>query len=352
MRLEELREKVRLWDSQNTRGESVAISEYTSLLNHLEYFAENNWGGYLPAFVPRYNSDYMVRLAKWVGNVTDDSEQMLLLEYALYISFFSHDDFLALYQTAFNREVLPWLVNQKGLTFTNLKSHIAFQSCVNNLAKSHTWYCPITDSMDINEFYKTNHISGISHKPHFASLFAQVSNPSIPNPGGVDFWKHYLNQPNSNNQSPRTLDYIVLLEDIVGSGSQCLETVRWAVNTFDKPVLFIPLILCPNGLDAFRSEEAKSNGKLTVRPIVKLERSDVLGPERKGVNGWGISNALEDLAIKYARKVHPNADPFGYRTTGSSISTFSNTPDNSLPLIHQDYPSLNWNPLFPRVFRD
>ncbi len=115
MTLEELRENVRRWDSTNYDNEAIAAAKYTSISIQIEHHAENEWKVYLPAEHPDSNTNYMERLARWVGNVKKEEEQKLLLEYALHISFFSHGDFLALYRTALHRVVYPWLMVQAGL---------------------------------------------------------------------------------------------------------------------------------------------------------------------------------------------------------------------------------------------
>jgi hypothetical protein len=351
MTLEELRRKVNEWDTFNNNNESIANSKYTTILTHLEYHANNEWKEYLPVDHPDYISDYMERLARWIGNVQIEDEQKLLLEYALHISFFSHADFTALYRTALQREVYPWIAKNISANLDTLGAHF-FDDIVANQVNHRTWFCPVTDSMDINEFYKVNHISGISHKPQFATLQTHAEDTENPNLQIIEDWKRYMIKPNVNNPQTPSLDYLVLLEDIVGSGSQCKKTVKWAVSSFEVPVLFIPLILCPNGVDAMKELELECKGKLIVRPIVKLERGDILGPERKNVDGWSITDSMESFANKYAYKVGTNISPFGYKDTGCSIATFSNTPDNTLPLIHRKHLPENWEALFPRVYRD
>jgi len=143
-----------------------------------------------------------------------------------------------------------------------------------------------------------------------------------------------------------------LLEDIVGSASQCIHAITWAVRCLGKPVLFVPLILCPNGVDALRTEEQHWAGQLTVRPVIELRRGDLLGPERQGHLGWPITANLEQLAIRCGPRASAGMDIFGYRNTGCSITTFANTPDNTIPLVHNKPRNGSWEPLFPRVFRE
>lgn len=346
MTLEELRAKVREWDAQNPSNKQIADAKYDLILNQIEYHAKKEWSVYLPAEHPDFNANYMDRLAEWIGNSPSEGDQKLLLEYALEISFFSHDDFLALYRTALNRNVFHWVASQINIKLDQ-NGGLAFHDEILAQIHQHTWFCPITDSMDINEFYKVNHLAGISERPGFSSLQKMAEHPRTPNLQIIDDWSRYMACPNDNPNNPDPpLERLVLLEDIVGSGSQCIKAVRWAVAKLAKPVLFIPLILCPNGVDALREEEKKWKGKLTIQPVIELSRRDLLGPESQSKNPWPIAQGMEELARRVS-----GVDAFGYKNTGCSLATFSNTPDNTLPLVHRKLPRGNWNPLFPRVDR-
>jgi hypothetical protein len=351
MTLEELRAMVREWDREYT-GRPEDSSYYETILNELDYHAIREWRVYLPATNPDFNPSYMERLAAWIGNVADMADQKLLLEYARYITFFSHDDFAALYQTAFDREIKRWVASQLG-TGLDVIGGKALHDLVEQQTHRRTWFCPVTDSMDINEFYKVNHLKGVGHRPGFATLQVLAEDCAQPDPVLAQNLVHYMSNPSLDPCDPSpTLERLVLLEDVVGSGTQCLKAVRWAVANLGKPVLFVPLILCPNGAASLRLEEQQSNGRLTVRPVVELRRCDLLGPERNGEAGWPIADKVEDLATRYAPMASAYMDTFGYKETGCSLTTFSNTPDNTLPIVHHAPPTGTWAPLFPRVFRD
>ena len=280
MTLEELRAKIRDWDSMAGSADETAY--YSTILAQLDYHAENEWHVYLPAQHPDFHPNYMERLASWISNLTNEEEQKLLLEYALYISFFSHDDFIALYRTAFNREITSWVAAQIGARLEPGGGQ-ALHNLVQEQIHYQTWFCPVTDSMDINEFYKVNHLKGVGHRPGFATLQMLAEKAGSPNPGLSKNIIHYMANPSLDPLKPfPALERIVLLEDIVGSASQCLDALRWAVSNLGKPVLFVPLILCPNGVKALRDEEQKWSGRLTVRPVIELRRGDLLGPERQG----------------------------------------------------------------------
>lgn len=350
MTLEQLNTKVRDWDFQFT-GAS-AKSKYGIILDQLYYHSAKEWRVYLPAEHPAFNPSYMERLAAWIGNVTSEEDQKLLLEYALYISFFSHDDFASLYRTAMDREITRWVAMQLSAQLEPLGIQ-AFQGLVHQQVHRQTWFCPVTDSMDINEFYKVNHLRGVGHRPGFATLAMLSEKAGSPNRKIAKNILHYMGNPSLDPKRPSpSLERIVLLEDIVGSGSQCQPAIRWAVENLGKPVLFVPLILCPNGVENLRDEVTRSKGKLIVRPVIELRRSDLLGPERKGQSAWPITQSIEDLISRFAKDAFPNMDMFGYGNTGCSIATFANTPDNTVPIVHNKSQHGVWEPLFPRVFRD
>lgn len=343
MRIEELRDKVREWDLRNSEGAAIAEAKYSFILNQIEHYAARDWKVYLPAEYSEFAPNYLDRLAHWVGNLSCEVDQQLLLEYASYISFFCHDDFSALYRTAYNGEILRWIAQQVGATFDPGGSE-GFATNVRWHADHQTWFCPVTDSMDINEFFKVNHLTGVGHRPCFSTLqhFSEDSGPANP----------VLRQNVLQYMHKHSLKRLVLIEDIVGSSMQSIKAVQWAAANLTCPVLFVPLIFCPNGVQALRDEEKKWNGCLTVRPVVQLHRRDLLGPERQSHAGFPIAAAMEDLARRCYSGVLAGPDPFGYKKTGCSIATFANTPDNTLPVVHHKPPNGGWEPLFPRVFRD
>lgn len=157
---------VRTWDLHNPDDSVGAAARFEDILDRLRWFGETEWAGYLPAQHPEYSSRYMARLAEWIGNVESDKDRKLLLEYALHVAFFSHDDLCSLYRSAFSGAITRWVIEQERLTLDDS----SFQARLAEELHQRTWYCPVTDSMDINEFYHANLISGISHRPGFAAM--------------------------------------------------------------------------------------------------------------------------------------------------------------------------------------
>jgi hypothetical protein len=124
------------------------------------------------------------------------------------------------------------------------------------------------------------------------------------------------------------------------------------------PILFVPLVLCAPGATELTKVAAKLRPGISIRPQLVLGERDLLGPRRNGADGISNAEAIEKLARDSFEKVaggpHTDVDvepntPFGFRETGSSFVSYSNTPNNTLPMIHHS--SRSWRPLFPRSAR-
>lgn len=294
----------------------------------------------------------MERLASWIGNIPDDKEQdqKLLLEYAQYITFFSKEDFSALYKTAFDREISRWVAEQVNIRLE--EGWQKFREKLRHELYERTWYLPVSDSMAINEFYHVNRIHGISDHPELRFLYKSYKKAPESEKGTiVNTLVASLKKPNWKNDALE-LQRLVILEDFVGSGTQCKDVISWAAEQLDVPILFIPLIICPQGLDVLRQVASSGRNNLCVRPIIKLQPQDLLGPKQS--QGWEIAARLETLVKFYHQRVKgsQNKNPFGYKNSGCSVVTFSNTPNNTLPIIHNKPLEGTWEPLFPRSSRE
>src|SRR5207253_483645 len=117
--MKKLRETVKNWDirSPPREDEPEAAAKFSSLLDRVEYFAEKRWKRYVPAQHADYSPEYLTRLSSWLSNVNDVSDQQLLLEFAACISFFTAEDFCALYQSAFNGPITRWIVARENFNF-------------------------------------------------------------------------------------------------------------------------------------------------------------------------------------------------------------------------------------------
>lgn len=359
MTLAELRGLVVEWDLYNAIEDLDAASRFGSVLDRLEWFGTNEWAMYLPAQHPDQSTQYMTRLAEWVGNMEADEDRKLLLEFALHLAFFSHADLCSLYRTAFSGPITRWVIEQERLTLDQPD----FQKRLQEELHHRAWYCPVTDSMDINEFYHVNHIVGVKHRPGFALL------KMLDRPGGDEApdaetrllknLKNYINDTNPLASAP-PLRRLVLLEDFVGSGTQAAGALEWAAKNLDLPILFVPLVICAPGALKLSKLAEKYVSNLRISPVLKLGECDLLGPKRSGVEGIPNAERIETLARDTFERVAggPHTDshlaphtPFGFEETGSYFLSYSNTPNNTMPLIHHKPSVGGWRPLFPRSAR-
>jgi hypothetical protein len=306
----------------------------------LEYFSERFFSRFVPALYPPHSPSYCDRLVSWLNNDGLSPEhKRLLFEFALRIAFFSFEDFLQLYRTAFVGPVTRWIVDELGLSLQNTD----FQSRLEEEKHRHTWYCPVTDSMVISEFYHANRITGIDQRPAFRPL-KDFSDPGL--------LAAYMRS--------KGLTRLVLMEDFVGSGAQTSMVIHWAVDKLTCPVLFTPLIICPDGIKLFTDMAATYPARLRFEPVLTLDGSAFAIAD--GVTPDQLIARITDLA----QAIHPSVagipdtsyGPFGFskpgdKTKGATVVLFSNTPDNTLPLIHHHarHPS-QWKALFPRVTRE
>lgn len=366
MKLAQLIQAVKQWDLSNTDDRVDAAGRFDSatgrfegILNRLEWFGKNEWNRYLPAENANCSTQYMVRLAEWIGNVDTDEDRQLLLEYALHVAFFSHDDLCALYRTAFSGVITRWVIEQEKLSFDDPD----FQTRLAEELHQRTWYCPVTDSMDINEFYHANHIVGVPHRPGFA-LLKMLDEPI--KEAGVDTptrlmqnLKKFIGNPNPRAAAP-PLKRLVLLEDFVGTGTQSAGALKWAAKNLGLPILFVPFVVCAPGVKELAKIAAKHAATVRVSPLLKLDERDLLGDNRNGVPGIANAERIETLAratfhhVAGGKHANENIAPhtaFGFKETGASFVSYSNTPNNTLPLIHHRAATGDWRPLFPRSAR-
>ncbi|MDB6035187.1 MAG: hypothetical protein JWM16_5525 [Verrucomicrobiales bacterium] len=346
MKLKYLLEIIGAWDANSVEDDPTATSKYSEILKHLRFLGEGEWAKYLPAHSPNFSKDFATRLAAWIGNVEETADRQLLLEYAKKLCFFSHDDFQALYLSAFNGPITRWVIQKAELRFDSP----TFAEQLKTELYKRTWYCPITDSMDINEFYHVNHISGVEHRPSFATLAMLDPISGESDSVLLGQLRQFMTKPDRWGKSP-PLERLVLLEDFVGTGTQMKEAVKWAANKLKIHTLVVPLVICAPGRDALEALTKTHKDLVVSSPIVHVGESELLGPNSKGLNGWARSSEMEALAKRLSNKL-AKKPPFGYKKTGCSVVTYSNTPNNSLPLIHHHQQKAGtWSPLFPRSSR-
>lgn len=303
-------------------------SDVANLDAQYEFMEANYWNDFEPAL--NGEESFRVRLENWIRAISPESDQVELFRSLQFVQYFSRQEIEALCVVAHEEHVIPWLVEKDDI---QLDSRNVVQEL--RRAVGQTWFCPVTDSMPIALFHHLNRISGRDHRPDWRSV-AMFADP----------------RRMSDYLAKKGIRRLVLLEDFVGSGSQILEAVDFAVTlTPAIDVLALPLICCPTGADALRGASSKYP-QLTTRFALEMNRDDFVSPvplpgER------GEMTTLRALAERSAVQVKGDGrkfySEFGFDDTGALVVLYSNSPDNTLPLFHRRSPA--WAPPFPRASR-
>jgi hypothetical protein len=335
-----LSELVRRWDLADLKATNGDL--YNQIHERLIFLQRHLYDQYVPTMGPEH-PDYETRLERWLDNIGDEDGKRLLFEFAPNITFFTKEDMIKLHQAAFRGPIVRWLIDLLGLALDAPDLDTKLQEELN----SHTWYCPITDSMQIGEFHHANNVGGIDYRPDWRSL-AKFGDPTKIN----DFMMAH-----QVGGLPKPLRRIVLLEDFIGSGTQMLvpDLAAFISNLpGPPPVLLVPLIICPEGAAHARAL-AKKYSWFKFAPVLEITLDQCITPKNPA-KPMGLAAAVYDFAIRSYplvagdRKQAPLPySPFGFQDTGAQVVLYSNTPANTLPLIHHH--SNTWNPLFRRSAR-
>lgn len=316
--------KINNWDRL---GDGNKYSELNLKILHLTGHLFCN---YEPTLGPELK--FEDRLNNWLENTAIEDEQKILFELVPHLFYLGEEEFRVLYREAYNTVFARWLLDDLKISLTDVK-----QKDLINKAISETWFCPISDSFRINLFYHVNNIpSKQDYRPDWRSLVKFGSEEKI---------KDYI----IKNEIKR----IVLLEDFVGNGGQVSDAVVFAASFLDIPILIIPLLICPAGVKNSKSAMEKYKN-LIITPVLSLPESFFITPEfMEGekslythLRRFMIDNYLKVSGGIEAKKDTDPYGPFGWRETGGLVVMFSNTPNNTIPIVHNE--SHSWKPLFKR----
>ncbi|MGD1015380.1 MAG: hypothetical protein ABR863_02915 [Roseiarcus sp.] len=295
-----------------------------------ELMAQIDWLGrkLYQDYEPSAYESFDERFGKWVVNVAAQEDRRSLFDLLDHVFFVGRREFEALCRAAYNRHVIRWLIDLDNAPIADpgLDQTVA-------TAVAGTWFCPITDSMRINAFLKVNHLEGQSHRPDWRSLacFADIEKV-------LDFMRR--------NQ----LNRIVLLEDFVGSGTQMQAAVRFASEvSAEIPILVSPLICCPKGVEMGEALSA-NYANVTFAPVLTINDKLCLKDQARAGEPPVFASIRELTSRVRERFDNRNrAEPFGFKGTGALVVMYSNCPNNSLAVLHNE--SKTWTALFPRIPR-
>ena len=323
-------ELIRKWNDDG-------LTELSTVNRRLIHLEERLYKTYEPTKASR--AQYLERLEEWLLSVEDEQQQQTLLKLAPEIFYIGPEEFIELYRSAYSGPISRWLIELEDIDICRSDA----QKLLREAAKN-TWFCPLSDSLRINSFYHVNDIaSGANHRPDWRSLEKLGSKEKI------------LCYCEKNK-----IKRIVILEDFVGGGSQASEALPFAsALSSDLEIIFVPLIVCPTGADYCRSL-CKLHTNLRFEPIIELPKrtffndSDTPFDEKFTAE---LRNLVQDTYTKVSgdtSMLNKPYGPYGYppeKPVGGLIVMYSNTPDNSIPLIHWRPTTGTWSPLFPRHSR-
>nr|NJM02338.1 hypothetical protein [Desulfobacula sp.] len=134
------------------------------------------------------------------------------------------------------------------------------------------------------------------------------------------------------------------------------DAVRFAAKLSDiVSILVVPLIICPKGFDRIKNIEKSCN--VTFSPVLSLNKNNFISKNPTSGEKSSLTELRNLVFDKYllvsggksAQLGVKPYGPLGYNDTGGMIVMYTNTPDNTLPIIH--WWSETWEPLFPRHSR-
>ena len=311
------------------RWNDGSLREINIHLNHLE---RRLYKSFEPSLASK--EDYWIRLEKCLNNVPNEEDKKTLLRLAPEIFYVGPEEFLELYRMTYEAIICRWLIDQTNIDILDPNAQNLIHAAV-----SRTWFCPISDSMRINSFYHVNAVpAGCDLRPDWRSLACFASAASV---------KAYC--------ARNKIEYLVLLEDFVGGGSQVGGALSFAAQMLPEvKVLFTPLIICPSGITAV-SAIAVANPGLTFEPALSLPCNAFFTLTDSPFDPLQTSNLRALVTSSYpavstdASHMGPPYSEYGYplvNPVGGLVVMFSNSPDNTLPLIQ--HRSTAWEPLFPR----
>jgi hypothetical protein len=278
-------------------------------------------------YEPNKYESFDDRLVDWLNNFDDGDDRKSIFRLVDHLFFVGKQQFDSLCRAAYGDHTARWIVDQSGVDIANPNLSGLLGALLAN-----TWFCPITDSMRINSFLKLNGLNGHDHRPDWRSLHAFGNETKV---------QAYV--------AAAGIERLVLLEDFVGTGNQLAATVVWAATAFPAlPILVVPLVCCPGGVDT-GAQLMAAHANVTFLPTLTL-RPELFLRETSQVDEPEIFTRVRDIILKVRTRLGGwETKPFGYEATGALVALYSNCPDNTLPIIH--HRGADWAPLFSRIRR-
>jgi hypothetical protein len=299
------------------------------LYSRLLYMDGYLFAEYVPA---REEPAFDSRLQDWLNSTGDEVDRRKLFGLLEYLYFIGERELDILYRKAFRADVMWWLTPPD----VRLDDEEGFSQALAD-ALEETWFCPLTDSMNIAHFHHVNGIRDRDLRPEWRAL-AKL--------GDAARVSDYLGDHGYQR--------LVLLEDFVGTGNQARSTIEWTLEQFPElPVLVCPLVICQQGVDAI-ADIIEPHERCSLRPGIIVPVDCTLGPPPSNDEPAAFAE-LRELLLRLISLVDApgNTDDekaFGYGCIGALTVLFTNCPNNAPAALHHA-DSSTWKPLFPRAIR-
>jgi len=305
--------------------------DYQRLKSRLAFLAERLYHDYEPTLAR--GPQFVDRLTSWLDGAAEEDDQRLMFELAGEIYFVGSMEMEQLYQDVLHGPIAWWLMEKAAVFDLSVDLDARVEEAMGG-----TWFCPLTDSMQIARFHHINNIAGKNLRPDWHTL-ARLGDPAR--------IAAYMEK--------EKLGRLVLLEDFVGSGSQASSAVKFiAEHLPEVPVLFAPLLIAPQGVKAVGELLDELGGSIDFRPMLVLPQACILADSPlpdESERHPRFRDLLENVdgLVRAPARTDPKESQYGFGTVGALSVLFTNCPNNVLPLIH--HTSDHWSPLFPRSVR-
>lgn len=326
------------FDQQEADPETRSTFAYGELLMEIRQHGRFRFRQYQPALyaAPTFEE----RLHSWLFNeCLNDEDRKVLIQLLPQVQFIDRDEEAALHRAAFRGPVARWLTDQFHLDIfaQDYRRHF-FAAC------QRTWFCPLTDSMNIGLFHHLNQLPGHSLRPTLRDLVKLAA------PSGKS--RRAVRRLLLEHIRIKKFERLVVLEDFVGTGKQAAEAIEFLCLELRAavPMLFVPLLITPSGEKRLRDVEGKFEGDLSVIPVSVIPQGEFVPSMVKRGERVPDSVVVRRLVRKIGNRACFVGSPFGFGGTGGLLVQYSNCPNTTLRPLWTETPK--WTPLFPRVNRE
>ncbi|MBX7162662.1 MAG: hypothetical protein K1X49_03145 [Saprospiraceae bacterium] len=155
-----------------------------------------------------------------------------------------------------------------------------------------------------------------------------------------------------NNDTLLNIDFLVFIDDFIGTGHQCCEVwrdlSRKLKNLNSNPnLIYATIATTKQGKD-----EVESKTTFKVLTSCQIENSEIpFHDDSKIFTNSSDKERAKEIVSKYGKNLYPKY-PLGYKNNSLLVGFYYSTPNNTLPIFWSSHN--NWKPLLTKGddFRD